>query len=503
MTAGEAASPFITKGEMYVYLAKHGNATKDGVFVIRSGTLSQAEKDGAVWGDTARWLKFEEYAPGRLKDANGERYEYALAYFDPLDITGSPYRYLAIEGRLDAHTFVDQKLSLVKAGEIEEALTLLYWTALRLKANPQDKIIYQFNPAASGEPSKALKDAEDLIEGIKTGVYEFLGGGSGNAQKNTLIQWLANSGQLELRDAAKEFRVPQNVFAEGPGLTTDALPMTAIDALLPIAKQYWLDAGASPTMLDAANFAIADLPTGFAAWTEGQTITLDATGAGWGWFVDGTPLDYSEFAQADSASAWHVDTTLDADSPAAGHLDLLTVLIHELGHIVSLPSTATANDVMSQYLAPGQRRLLSGADVTALQAAGTPYFLTLLGAQTVTTGLGSDNIRYSALVAGNALDQVQATLSDPGFTGQAGWQTQGDVAIAAGTATLKETASAQTRLNQAFVLAPNDRFLSFTLSGIALDDVSNAPDDAFEAALIDANTGLSLLGGTGLTHNDA
>ncbi len=29
------------------------------------------------------------------------------------------------------------------------------------------------------------------------------------------------------------------------------------------------------------------------------------------------------------------------------------------------------------------------------------------------------------------------------------------------------------------------------------------PDDAFEVALLDANTGLSLLGGTGLTHNDA
>ncbi len=214
LTADEAASPFLGKGEMYAYLAKKGEATKDGVFVIRSGTLSQAEKDGAAWEETARWLKFEEYAPGRLKDANGERYEYALAYFDPLDTTGNPYRYLAIHGRQDAHTFVDKKLSLVKAGETQEALTLLYRTALRLKANPQDKIIYHFNPTASGEPSKALKDAEELIAGIKLGVFEFRGADA--AQKNDLIQWLADSGQLELRDAATEFRIPQNVFAERP-----------------------------------------------------------------------------------------------------------------------------------------------------------------------------------------------------------------------------------------------------------------------------------------------
>ena len=47
------------------------------------------------------------------------------------------------------------------------------------------------------------------------------------------------------------------------------------------------------------------------------------------------------------------------------------------------------------------------------------------------------------------------------------------------------------------------RCLSFTLSGIAFDDVDNAPGGAFEVALIDANTGLSLLGSTGLTRNDA
>jgi hypothetical protein len=45
--------------------------------------------------------------------------------------------------------------------------------------------------------------------------------------------------------------------------------------------------------------------------------------------------------------------------------------------------------------------------------------------------------------------------------------------------------------------------LRFKITDLVLDDADNAPDDAFEAALIDANTGLSLLSGTGLTKNDA
>jgi len=82
---------------------------------------------------------------------------------------------------------------------------------------------------------------------------------------------------------------------------------------------------------------------------------------------------------------------------------------------------------------------------------------------------------------------------------------------------LAESAVAQTRLNQLFVLGDHDRFLRFTLDNIALDhvqgrtsvaggttpgatDVNGSSDDVFEVALIDANTGLSLLGGTGLTR---
>jgi VCBS repeat-containing protein len=103
------------------------------------------------------------------------------------------------------------------------------------------------------------------------------------------------------------------------------------------------------------------------------------------------------------------------------------------------------------------------------------------------------------------------TLVNGDLNSADGWETTGNVAIipsagsaqAGGAAVLGEAATSQTRLNQVFVLGEHDRFLSFTLANTALGDQATGPDDAFEVALLDANTGLSLLGSTGLSHNDA
>ena len=102
-------------------------------------------------------------------------------------------------------------------------------------------------------------------------------------------------------------------------------------------------------------------------------------------------------------------------------------------------------------------------------------------------------------------------LENTQFDGATGWSTTGGVTFGGitfgnETATLTESATTQTRLNQVFVLGEHDRFLSFTIAnGLQTNGGTNGtgPADAFEVALIDANTGHSLLGGTGLTHNDA
>src|SRR5204863_8404462 len=93
----------------------------------------------------------------------------------------------------------------------------------------------------------------------------------------------------------------------------------------------------------------------------GMVVTLDATAAGHGWFVDPTPGDDSEFALAGG-----VEGRAPAGSAAAGRMDLLTVVDHELGHVLGLDDlSASSGDVMDVSLAEGVRRLPVAADVDA------------------------------------------------------------------------------------------------------------------------------------------
>jgi hypothetical protein len=86
--------------------------------------------------------------------------------------------------------------------------------------------------------------------------------------------------------------------------------------------------------------------------TAGDAIDLSADAAGYGWFVDAAPQDSSAFNPALADGVFQAA----AGSPAAGQMDLLTVVAHEMGHILGLPDTAD-DGVMGESLLPGIRRL--------------------------------------------------------------------------------------------------------------------------------------------------
>jgi hypothetical protein len=85
------------------------------------------------------------------------------------------------------------------------------------------------------------------------------------------------------------------------------------------------------------NSEITNLPTGQLAEatitsynTNGTpktaTITIDDDANGVGWFIDTTPQDNSEFTGTDT----YFQAT--PNSPASGKYDLLTTILHEMGH---------------------------------------------------------------------------------------------------------------------------------------------------------------------------
>ena len=116
-------------------------------------------------------------------------------------------------------------------------------------------------------------------------------------------------------------------------------------------------------------------------------------------------------------------------------------------------------------------------------------------------GGGTASVPFTPLSASAHYEYAaNRQLDNAQFDGALGWTTTGDVSFADGAATLTESATSQTRLNQVFVLGQYDHVLSFTLSPLSsvLGPLSaNGPDDAFEVALIDANSGLEFSGRIG------
>ena len=68
------------------------------------------------------------------------------------------------------------------------------------------------------------------------------------------------------------------------------------------------------------------------ALLSGTSITLDDNAAGHGWFIDATPGANEEFLATSDANVW----VAKEGSAADGKMDMLSVLLHEYGHVLGI-----------------------------------------------------------------------------------------------------------------------------------------------------------------------
>ena len=149
-------------------------------------------------------------------------------------------------------------------------------------------------------------------------------------------------------------------FDGDPALLAASLPAHAVSTsitadqvqpLLAAALTRWQAAGVDTSALSGLTIRTADLGGTTLGLASGNTIWLDDNAAGWGWFVDATPGDDSEYHRL-------------GNQGEQNRMDLLTVVMHELGHL--LGHDHDEEGVMAESLLAGVRRTGLDQDDVAL-----------------------------------------------------------------------------------------------------------------------------------------
>jgi hypothetical protein len=151
----------------------------------------------------------------------------------------------------------------------------------------------------------------------------------------------ASPGQLQLASGGP-----------GSGTGVEALTADVLQQAVTAALERLEAAGVSASTvssLSQARLTISDLPGGELGLTDPSSdhIWIDATADGYGWYTD----------PSSSSDALFGSTGVTSSGPAAGQMDLETVVLHELAHLVGQIDVSGGNSLMTQMLPTGTRRV--------------------------------------------------------------------------------------------------------------------------------------------------
>ncbi len=114
--------------------------------------------------------------------------------------------------------------------------------------------------------------------------------------------------------------------------------------------------------LESVPIDVANLGTTILGLEAGGRITINQTAAGFNWYGNAGGSSNQPSAVAGPTG----ESQAGPGGPAATEVDLLTVLEHELGHVLGLPDNDQAGDLMDITLGLAESRAPSPADVAAI-----------------------------------------------------------------------------------------------------------------------------------------
>lgn len=155
----------------------------------------------------------------------------------------------------------------------------------------------------------------------------------------TMVQpWYLSFGNTD--PATLAYVAALSASKQGSNAHVATLTRAELEPLLVEALTRWQEAGWDISGLAGVHVHISNLPGARLGQTDGSTIWIDGNAASWGWFVDATPGTDTEF-------------TTRGNQGERSRIDLLSVLLHETGHLLGLDHDASG--VMSETLRAGSR----------------------------------------------------------------------------------------------------------------------------------------------------